>query len=350
MRRTIISLLLLAGLTSTPASADELTIADNAPDRYVVVKGDTLWDISGRFLKQPWRWPEIWRLNKDEIKDPHWIYPGDVIVLDYSDGSPRLRLMKNHSSGGSSGEVKLSPRVRSEPSTGFAIPSIAPSVIEPYLSQPLVVGVDQLKGAPRVAQGPDDRVILSVGEKAYIVGIAEGDPNQIWQIYRPGKALTDPDTKELLGYEAEYLGDAKLQNQKNGVTTMQILKIKQEITVGDRLVPARRSDVFSYIPHAPTNDFGGKVISAYGGVAEIGQYGIPVINRGSRDGVELGHVLALYKQGRPIKKESAKEPTLTTPAEVNGYAFVFRVFERVSYALIMNVRHPVNVMDEAHKP
>jgi hypothetical protein len=349
MRRTIISLLLLAGLTSAPARAEELKLADNVPDRYVVVKGDTLWDISGRFLKQPWRWPEIWRLNKDEIKDPHWIYPGDVIVLDYSDGSPRLRLMKQHSSGGS-GEVKLSPRIRSEASTGFAIPSIPPSVIEPYLSQPLVVGPDQLKNAPRVAQGPDDRVILSVGEKAYVVGIADNDPNLIWQIYRPGKALTDPDTKELLGYEAEYLGDAKLVSQQNKVTTMQILKVKQEITIGDRLVPAHRSEVFSYVPHAPATDFGGKVISAYGGVAEIGQYGIPVINRGARDGVEPGHVLALYKQGRPIKKESAKEETLFTPAEVNGYAFVFRVFDRVSYALIMNVRYPVNVMDEAHKP
>ena len=183
-----------------------------------------------------------------------------------------------------------------------------------------------------------------------VVGIADNDPNLIWQIYRPGKALTDPDTKELLGYEAEYLGDAKLVSQQNKVTTMQILKVKQEITIGDRLVPAHRSEVFSYVPHAPATDFGGKVISAYGGVAEIGQYGIPVINRGARDGVEPGHVLALYKQGRPIKKESAKEETLFTPAEVNGYAFVFRVFDRVSYALIMNVRYPVNVMDEVHKP
>lgn len=349
MRRTIISLLLLAGLTGAPANADELKLADNVPDRYVVVKGDTLWDISGRFLKQPWRWPEIWRLNKDEIKNPHWIYPGDVIVLDFVDGQPRLKLLKGYASG-SSGVTKLSPRIRTEERGEFAIRSIAPSAIEPYLSQPLVVGVDQLKSAPRIAQGPDDRVILSLGENAYAVGMNENESNLIWQIYRPGKALIDPDTKETLGYEATYLGDAKLQSQKDRVSTLRILKIKQDITIGDRLVPAHRSEVFSYIPHAPANDFGGKIISAYGGVAEVGQYGIVVINRGNKDGAEPGHVVALYKQGRLVQKESPREPDLYTPAEVNGYAFIFRTFERVSYALVMNVQTPVNPLDEIHKP
>ena len=350
MRRTIISPLLLAGLTGTPASADELKLADNVPDRYVVVKGDTLWDISGRFLKQPWRWPEIWRLNKDEIKNPHWIYPGDVIVLDYSDGSPRLKLLKRQASGSSGGEARLSPRIRSEDRGEFAIRSIAPSAIEPYLSQPLVVGTDQLKTAPRIGQASDDRVVLSPGENAYAVGIPDNESNQIWQVYRPGKALIDPDTKENLGYEATYLGDAKLLSQKDQVSTLRILKVKQEINIGDRLVPAHRNEVFSYVPHAPASDFGGKVISTYGGVAEAGQYGVIVVNRGNKDGAEPGHVLALYKHGRKIRKESPKEPDLYTPAELNGYAFVFRTFERVSYALILNVQTPVNVLDEIHKP
>ncbi len=350
MRRLIISLLLLGGLAAAPARADELKLAENVPDQYVVVKGDTLWDISGRFLKQPWRWPEIWQLNRDQIKDPHWIYPGDVIVLDFVDGQPRLRLKKGMGGGRSSGEARLSPRIRAEDRGEFAIRSISPSTIEPYMSQPLVVGQNQLKSAPRIAEGPDSRVVLTLGDNAYAVGIAANDPNQIWQIYRPGKQLVDPDNKEILGHEAEHLGDARLVSQKDGVTTLRILKIKQEITIGDRVMPAQRNEVFSYVPHAPANEPNGKIISSYGGVAEVGQYGVVVVNRGSKDGIEPGHVIALYKRGRPIRKESPSEPDLKTPAEINGHAFVFRTFERVSYALVMNVQTPVNLLDEVHKP
>ncbi|WP_137937753.1 LysM peptidoglycan-binding domain-containing protein [Chitinivorax sp. B] len=351
MRKSIISLVLLGSVFAAHARADELKLRENVPDQYVVVKGDTLWDISGRFLKQPWRWPEIWRLNKDEIKNPHWIYPGDVIMLDLSDGSPRLRLKRKGEF--TNGMAKLSPQVRVEELHQFAVPSIAPSVIEPYLSQPLVVTPEQMKAAPRIAQTEDGRVIIAEGENAYAVGIKDDESTANWQMFRQGRPLYNPDSKdgkELLGYEAVYLGDARALKKDDKVTTLRITSTKQEVLINDRLIPATRQEMFNYVPHAPEFDVKGRVIANYGGVSIGGQYSILILNKGLHDGLEIGHVLALYKKGRPIVKENPRDEAIYTPAERNGLAFVFRVFDRVSYALVTSADRPVELHDEVRKP
>jgi hypothetical protein len=344
MRTRILTLILLFGFSSL-ASATDIELQDGHPDRYVVVKGDTLWGISGRFLKKPWRWPEIWRMNREEIKNPHWIYPGDVIVLERIGGKPYLRLER-----GAPETVKLSPRVREEP-IERAIPSVPAAAIEPFLSKPLVIEAKGLETAPYIIGTSESRVILGVGDSAYVQGIKEGDPRD-WQIYRPGRPLVDPDTGEVLGYEATYLGDARI----TGNTTpagIEITRSVQEINVGDRLVPKQESVVNAYVPHPPEQPVKGRIISAYGGVAEVGQNGIVTLNRGTRDGLEVGTVLAVSRHGRDVRAIADNEPTGETvrlPDEQYGLLFVFRTFERLSYALVVQATRPVHVLDDVQNP
>jgi len=420
MRKTIISLVAaLAGLVpvclladgmppeaekSVPGTAAEhVTQADlqpNAPDEYTVVKGDTLWGISGRFLKDPWKWPQIWQMNRDQIKDPHWIYPGDVIHLDRSGAYPTLSL--NGAGGGASvaesNVVKLEPRVRVE-SISTAIPTIPASAIAPFLTQPLVVEAGGLDSAPQIVATQEGRVASSAGETAYADRIAAGgDLN--WQIYHPGEALRDPETGEILGYEAKYLADARVRRFGNP-TTLQIVKSVQEVVRGDRLAPARETTFPSYVPHAPSRDIVGAIMSVEGGVAEIGQYQVITINRGSRDGIEVGHVLASYHRGAIVGRTGhdtssilpertgsdyaisfpsfgwarhdvtpvyvvpppaapvddkkggavlASSSVIKLPDERNGLIFVFRVFDRMSYAMVMRATQPIYIGDIVRTP
>ncbi|MDO9064345.1 MAG: LysM domain-containing protein, partial [Sulfuricella sp.] len=220
MKKPILALILLFGLSSLSA-ATEIALQDRHPDRYIVVKGDTLWGIAGKFLKEPWRWPEIWKMNQQQIKNPHWIYPGDTIVLDMSSGSPELRLVKGIET------IKLSPRVRVEPAETSAIPSIPLAAIGPFLSKPLVIAEGELEKAPYIIGTEESRVILGAGNSAYAQSIMEGGALN-WHIYRPGKALVDPDSNETLGYEAVYLGDAKI-TRFGAPATIDITKSTQEI-------------------------------------------------------------------------------------------------------------------------
>ncbi|MDN3578112.1 LysM peptidoglycan-binding domain-containing protein [Chitinimonas viridis] len=331
-----------------PAAADELTLQENAPDRYVVVKGDTLWDISGKFLKHPWKWPEIWNMNKDEIKDPHWIYPGDVIVLDMSSGNPRLRLLGNDANDARRSRDKLNPKVRVTQFDNMSSPPIPTSAIVPFLTQPLVVEESEFLQAPRIAQNADDRVTLTTGDTAYAVGVT-GNPGDQWQVFNGGKLLRDPDTKEVLGYEVLYVGDA-VTRQVADVSTISVTKVARELALGDRLIPKPRMAYPNYVPHIPTRDVEGKIISTVGGVNDAGPYTTVVINRGERDGLELGHVLNAYKAPRPIKAASKAEKGMMTPAERNGYVFIYRVFPKVSYGLALNGTRPLNLLDVVRKP
>lgn len=353
MRKLILALLLTGSMTAT-AIADELRLQDNPPDRYTVVKGDTLWDISGRFLKEPWRWPEIWGMNRDAIKDPHWIYPGDVIVLDRSGKSPRLRLMRNQKYNPRGLEVvKLSPKVRVEDTTKGAVPSISPAAIEPFLSQPLVVEEKALNTAPQIVAAREQRVVLGRGDTAYVTGLDAKD-GEFWQIYRPGRPLVDPETKKVLGYEAVYLGDARV-TAFDKTSTIQITKSAQEITSGDRLIPASKETFITYVPHAPEQSIKGSVMSMYGGVSEVGANSIITINRGASDGLERGHVVALYRHGDTVK--ALKDDGLRNdkefvklPDERYGLAFVFRTFNHVSYALVTQASRPVQLSDKVLNP
>lgn len=344
MRKPILALILLFGLSSLSTAAD-IALQENHPDRYVVVKGDTLWGIAGKFLKEPWRWPEIWKMNRQQIKNPHWIYPGDMIVLDISGGSPALRLVKGLET------VKLSPRIRIEAVETGAIPSIPPTAIGPFLSKPLVIEKDELEKAPYIIGTEESRVILGAGNTAYVQSIEEGGALR-WHIYRPGKALVEPDSNEPLGHEAIYLGEARI-TRYGAPATIEIVSSSQEINIGDRLVEAKDEAVSAYVPHAPDKAIIGRIVSAYGGVAEVGRGSIVTLNKGAREGLEIGHVLALYRHGRdvaPADGDKTSPEAVRLPDERYGLVFVFRVFDRLSYALVMQSVRPVHVLDDVRTP
>ena len=346
MRNIIIALLSSYMLFTTSVMADELQIKEDAPDRYVVVKGDTLWAISGRFLKSPWRWPEIWRLNKEEIKNPHRIYPGDVVLLDRATGT--LRLSKNEKFRGRDFEKRV-PQTRVEASEHQAIPVISPADIGPFLSQPLVIEKDGLEKAPRIIANEENRVVIGAGNRAYVTGLSADGPKQ-WHVFRPGKALIDPDTKAVLGYEAAYLGDARVL-KFGDPSTVEIIKSAQEILRDDRLVAATNIDLANFVPHAPTSALRGRIIAAYGGVAEVARGSIITLNIGAKQGLESGHVLALLRAGVVAAYRSGDEKrAVKLPEERNGLALVFRVFENVSYALVMQSELSVQINDVVVTP
>lgn len=336
----IISVLILS-LSSALAMAEQakpVEIADGAPDSYVVKRGDTLWGIAGKFLKEPYRWPEVWRLNKEQIKNPHLIYPGQVIVLDLTGGQPQLKL---------GSMTKLEPSIIVGDNRE-AIPSIPQQVIAPFLSQPLVVDEHALDTAPRIIATQEDRVMVGSQNRVYVTGIKSADKQ--WQIYRPGKALVDPDNNELLGYEAFYLGDAHLAREGEPAT-VNIDVARQEIGRNDRLVEAAKPEVISYVPHAPAGPVSGRLVEVYGGLGEGGRYSIVALSRGARDGIEIGHVLALYRAGEIVANRfQDKNETYKLPDERYGLIFVFRVFERVSYALVMNAERPTQIGDIVRTP
>jgi len=357
---------------STVKADNPLQLANDAPTIYVVVKGDTLWDISGKFLKEPWRWPEIWNMNRDQIKNPHLIYPGDVVKLSFDgSGKPLLSLLGR--GDGSTGFSRLSPRIRSE-AISDAIPSIPASVISPFLSSPLVVSEGALNAAPRIIASEESRVIVGAGNVIYGLGL-KPEQGSSWQIYRPGKVLRDPVTKEILGYEAVYLGDAKVTKFGEGntvPTTLEVTKSTQEINRGDRLTPQGEAILPLYSPRPPSKEMNGAVVSVLGGVAEGAQYSIIVTNLGSRDGIEIGNVIAAQRGGEVVTTNTGEDearysfssllpaslrrnkdgipPEVTLPMERNGLAVVFRVFDRVSYSLIMSSKSSVKVGDKVTSP
>lgn len=339
--RKIISLicLLLPALAfaAQPETLPELR--KDAPELHIVVKGDTLWDISSKFFKDPWRWPYIWGMNKDSIKDPHWIYPGDVIVLDRVNRTLRI------GQAGVNGLVKLSPKIRESRSEHDAISSIPAGAIAPFLSQPLVIEEGELKDAPVLIGARDGRVALGSRDVGFAKGLP-ADKGGKWQIYRPGKTFVDPDTNEMLGVEAIYLGNVEVTDFAD-ISTVLITKAVQEIYKGDRLV-AHSGDAFStYLPRAPAGNVLARIISIYGGVSQAGQNALVTLNKGKRDGLESGHVLALYRKGEVVKSNGENA---SLPDERYGLVFVFRVFDKVSYALVTQTKSPVQLLDQAKNP
>lgn len=337
--RRIISALLIS-ISSTLALAQGLQtkdLADGAPERHIVVRGDTLWGIAAKFLKNPYRWGELWKLNAEEIRNPQLIYPGQVVVLDRSAAQPRLALAT----------VKEQRREYVEP-LRKGIPSIPPQDIEPFLSEPRVVDVADLDSAPRVVALQDDRVIAGAGDQIFTTEVKT--PAKAWQLFRPARPLIDPDTKEILGYEALFLGTAR-QTREGVPASFLIATSKQEITRDDRLLPAPKQDVPSYIPRAPAKLIQAKVLGIYAGVGFGGPQNVITLNRGKADGLEMGHVLAVDIAGAEVSNRyQGEKTTYKLPDSRNGLVFVFRVFDRVSYALIMNATNPVVVGDTVRTP
>lgn len=369
--RRIISALLISISTSLAVAqgTPPLRLADGAPDRYVVKQGDTLWGISSKFLRDPYRWGELWKMNAEDVRNPHRIYPGQVIALDKSGNQPQLKL-----------ETIVEPRREYVDPLKKGIPSIAAQDIEPFLSEPRVIDDNGLLDvAPRVVALQENRVVAGAGDTVYATEITatqrllrvfrHGEPRfapspagtteiaaeagaepKVWQLFRPIKPLKDPDTKETLGYEAEFLGTARLTGV--GVpSSFQVLTSKMEIQRDDQLLPAPRQDVPSYIPRAPTRNITGKVLAMYGGVSFGGPQTVVTLNRGAADGLEVGHVLAVDAAGKLVTNRYQGERTdYQLPDSRNGLMFVFRVFDRVSYALVMSATTPVEVGDFVHTP
>lgn len=341
---TALILFLVCGLALAQAPKTPLTLKPTAPDRYVVVRGDTLWGIAERYTDSPWRWPELWRLNKEKIKNPDLIYPGDVIVLVRGEG--RLALER---------AVKLEPRVRDEGPTAQAIPSIPAKDIEPFLTRPIVVEADGLDNAPTIVGTQDNHVVLGAGSRAYAEGLGNSKQEE-WYVYRRGAALVDPDTQRTLGYEGIYLGSARLV-RAGDPATIELTSVTQEVVAGDKLIAAAKPLPVVYAPHAPAVFIKGRVMSIYQGLSKIGEAGpqsIVALNRGKADGVDPGTVLALYRSGATVRNVAAsnkpEEATIKLPEERYGLVFVFRVFDRVSYALVMRITRPVEALDVVETP
>lgn len=333
-------------------------LSPNAPDSYTVKRGDTLWGISGLFLKSPWRWPELWGMNLQQIHNPHLIFPGQMLYLDKSNGRARLRVGQVLSDG--SGNARLSPRVR-EGNLDDAIATVPIHLLEPFFNEAVIFdNSDELLKAPRLVATQEGRVLLSRGETAYVRGELGG--RRDWRLFREPKPLRDPATREVLGYEAQYVGTLALVREGAEGTgadgsplvvpsTFTVNSIRQEAMVGDRLAPVPPRDFNNMAPHAPRQDVGGQIVSIYGDALSAGQNQIVALNRGARDGLDRGAVLALWRDGSTVRDMTlADKPIIKLPDERHGLLLVFRVFDRMSYALILNVKEPVKAGDRFTQP
>jgi len=345
-------------------------LAPNAPNTYVIRRGDTLWGISGMYLKRPWRWPELWGMNLQAIANPHLIYPGQTLYLEKADGYARLRT----SPGGANETVRVSPRTRYDSLAATALPTLKMHLIEPFLVQPLVVDELALAQAPRIVATRDKRVIMANGDRAYVRG-PQGNPLEMapevprqYRVFRNALPLKDPETGEVLGYEAQYVGRAELVRgeslepstvAKGEVVTdivpatVDLSGVKEEVRIGDRLLPAPQRSFVNYAPHAPQQPVEASVVSIYGSgaSASAGQNQVITINRGSEDGMDAGLVLQLRTRGERIKDKTDEDRTMIRlPSEANGLAMVFLSFERVSYALILQAPRDVVVGDRLVNP
>jgi len=336
-------------------------LAPNAPASHTVQPGDTLWGISGLFLKHPWRWPELWGMNLEQIRNPHLIFPGQLLVLDQADGRARMRLGTSGGDGlAPENTVRLSPRIRSELLDNGAIASIPLNLIGAFLNEAVVFDTNALANAPRIVATQEGRVLVSRGETAYVRGDLGGAHD--FRLFREPRPLSDPLTKEVLGYEARYVGSAEYVSSGNEAgaakagaeivpATIVITSTRLEAGVGDRLAPVPARDLTAFAPHPPAAPIEGRIVSIYGEALLAGQNQIVVLNRGNRDGLERGHVLALWRAGdRRIDTTDPARPRITLPDERHGLLFVFQVFDRVSYALILSVAEPVVPGDRFTQP
>ena len=345
-------------------------LAPNAPDTYVVKRGDTLWDISRMYLKSPWRWPELWGMNLKALPNPHLIFPGQTLYLDKSDGYARLRTQPT----GGSDTVRLSPRTRTDSLASLALPTLKTHLIAPFLVEPLVADAATIEQAPSLVATTDQRVLMAAGDRVYARGNPDaplstkpGQPRS-FRVFREAIPLKDPVTGEVLGYEARYLGNAELARsetteeisdgkgnlkQEPVPATVDITSTKEEIRAGDRMLPEPPRTFKNYIPHEPQTSVNARVVSIYGStpVAVAGQNQVVAINMGTAQGMEPGHVLTLLTQGDRVRDTTAEgKPTIKLPSEHNGLAMVFLTFERVSYALLLDVRTGVRVGDRLVNP
>lgn len=341
MTRLCRSLFALLAMWPLLAAADELTLRPDHPDVYVVVRGDTLWDISGRFLDKPWRWPELWGVNP-HIANPHLIYPGDRLRLVMTADGPRLvRDGEGYGDGG------LSPKVRATP-LDTAVPPIPLEHVRPFLEEAVVLRSNRAADFAYVASAADEHLAVGGGDRVYgrQTTAAEGET---MEIYRIGDAYRDPESGEALGYNALFVGRTQVQ-RAGDPATLAVTKARREVLAGDILIPTDDQLLqAAYVPHAPSSPVQGHIIGVVDGVSQIGQFSVVVLSRGQRDGLELGHVLEVRQVPPPIDDPVTRE-RVQPPTDPAGTLMVFRLFERVSYALVMTATRPMHVLDEVASP
>jgi hypothetical protein len=332
-----------AALLAGSLFAADVVLNPEHPDRYVVVKGDTLWDISSKFLRDPWLWPEVWYVNP-QIANPHLIYPGDILTLTYVDGKPQLRMTRGYPT------VNMSPQIREE-SLDKAIPTIPIDSIKQFLTRTIVVGEGELDSAPYVIQSADEHVVTGAGDRVYVRGI-EGENEPLFDIFEPGDAYIDPDTGEVLGYQALYVGTGPVQ-QFGDPATLLLSETTREVRVGDRLLPMKRTGSITHFqPHAAPPGVEGRIMSVIDGVTEIGQYDVVAINRGTREGMETGHVLKIFQAGKVIRDEISgkRNDKVKLPDEEAGILMIFSTFEKVSLGLVMEATRAIHINDIVRTP
>lgn len=319
----------------------------DAPLRYVVKKGDTLWHIANRFLLDAWQWPEIWYVN-DKIQNPHLIYPGDVLSLIYINGAPRLISGDNPVPDN---VVRLSPRTREE-QLRDAIPAIPIEAIRDFLASPRVVTADELSRSAYLVAFLDPQLVGGAGAKAYVKNLKPGVANT-YAVVRMGEILRDPETNELLGYEAIPVGAAEVVETTDSLATIRLLRTTREARAGDRLLPLEADTFDAYFyPKAPSVKINGRIISVLDGVSEITQYQVVTLNRGVRDGLERGDVLSILQAGRTTRDpyDTSPEKLIKLPDLFAGSVLVFKLAPRVSYALVLNNTRAIHRLDKVENP
>jgi LysM domain len=326
-------------LLSTNTWADELNINPQHPEQYTVVESDTLWDISAKFLKSPWLWHKLWHANP-QIKNPDLIYPGDTLFFSISNGKPSLRLSRSR-------EVKLHPSVRATP-LDAEIKTIPSDAISQFLTTPKVLDNDELDNSPYVIDFKGEHLVVGAGDRVYVRSIWQADTLD-YTLYRKGQPYVSPETGETLGYEAIYIASADLEKEGDPATLL-ITKSEQEVRIGDRLMPnSEKTAPLNYFPKPPEHYIKGNIISVLNGVSQIGQYNVVVIDKGLADGVKVGDLFEIYHKGAIVKDSlKTKDETVLVklPNEIAGSLMVFRVFNRVSYALVMEANQAIHVLDK----
>ena len=319
----------------------QVELKASAPEQYVVQRGDTLWDLSSRFLVEPWFWPEIWYLNP-QIANPHLIYPGDIVTVFYVGGKPYLTVGESPI-----GSERLSPSMRGE-AIDTNEKQIPIQAIEQFLIRPRIVSLEELEQAPYIVGSRDNRIIYGSRDTVYVRGTDEDPEGTRYSIFRAGKEFRDPDSNELLGYEAIMVGDGEL-TRTGDPATLYMHRAEREALRGDRLLALEISEEdTAFTPHNPETPVDGKVISLFDAISQVGTYQIITINLGKDEGMEKGHVLKVSQDGRSVRDpfaSSSRDQRVTLPQEESGVAMVFRTFDQVSYALVMNASHPIRVGD-----
>lgn len=358
MRKFLLSIAISLMMVHGALAAGDTILRPGHPDRYIVKKGDTLWDIASMFLTDAWRWPEIWYVNP-EIENPHLIYPGDIIRLTYVEGKPQLSVERGEgartvklSPGQAQFEgdrnVKMEPSVRASPLRS-AIPAIPLDAIAPLLTNGRIVERRTLERAPHVLAGISDRLVFGAGDRFYGRGNWTDDTS-VYGVFRKGEVYRDPDTREILGYEAREIGSATVEARNGGIYTFSLDSVSEDVRIGDRLLPTEERRVDStFYPAAPDRPVEGVIMTVLGGVTQVGLNDVVAINRGLREGVDVGHVLAIYQRGA-IVRDRLDQDRVRLPNERAGLLMVFRTFEKMSYGLVLQTKVPLHVDDIVQNP